>query len=91
MTTERFPGEQRVEVLIDLIRKSAIHPVDFFRLAQIIVASGERAFHLADLSQARTAALVRNKATHADWNAFDIDGVDHTIKFTKALLKDHLM
>ena len=33
-------------MLIDLIRKSAIHPVDFFRLAQIIVASGERAFHL---------------------------------------------
>ncbi len=75
-------------MLIDLIRKSAIHTVDFSRLAQIIVASGERAFHL---SQARTAALVRNEATHADWNAFDRDGVDHTIKFTKALLKDHLM
>ena len=85
MTTERFPGEQRVEVLGDLIRKSAIHTVDFSRLAQIIAASGERAFHLADLSQARTAALVRNKATHADWNAFDMDGVDHTIKFTKII------
>ena len=91
MTTERFPGEQRVEVLVDLIRKSAIHTVDFSPLAQIIVASGERAFHLADLSQARTAALVQNKATHADWNGFGMDGVDHTIKFTKALLKDHLM
>ena len=72
-----FSGEQRVEVLVDLIRKSAIHTVDFSRLAQIIVASGERAFHLANLSQARTAALVRNKATRADWNAFDMDGVDH--------------
>jgi hypothetical protein len=45
-----FSGEQRVEVLVDLIRKSAIHTVDFSRLAQIIVASGERTFHLADLS-----------------------------------------
>ena len=56
-----FPGEQRVEVLVDLIRKSAIHTVDFSRLAQIIAASGERAFHLANLSQARTAALVRTR------------------------------
>jgi hypothetical protein len=61
LTTERFPGEQRVEVLVDLIRKSAIHTVDFSRLAQIIAASGERAFHLANLSQARTAALVRTR------------------------------
>jgi len=41
--------------------------------------------------QARTAAFVRTKASHAEWRAFDMDGVDDTIKITKTLLKDHLM
>ena len=40
--------------------------------------------------QARVAAHVRTKATHALWDEFDITGVDDTIKITKALLKDHL-
>jgi hypothetical protein len=31
--------------------------------------------------------FVRTKATHANWNAFDLDAVDKTIAFTKVLLK----
>ena len=40
--------------------------------------------------QARTAAFVRTKASHAEWSEFDKEGVDATIKITKALLKEHL-
>lgn len=38
----------------------------------------------------RAAALVRNKSLHANWNGFTMDGVDATIKITKALIEAHL-
>lgn len=41
-------------------------------------------------AQARAAALVRNKALHANWNGFTMDGVDATIKITKALIEAYL-
>ena len=40
--------------------------------------------------QAKVAAHVRTKATHAQWDEFDLDGVAQTIAFTKILLRDHL-
>jgi hypothetical protein len=40
--------------------------------------------------QARTAAFVRIKATHAQWDEYDLDGVTESITLTKALLRDHL-
>lgn len=40
--------------------------------------------------QARTAAFVRTKASHAEWTEFSLDGVTDTIKITKALLKTTL-
>jgi len=35
-------------------------------------------------------AFVRTKATHANWGAFTLEGVDDTIKITKALIEAHL-
>jgi hypothetical protein len=40
--------------------------------------------------QARTAAFVRTKATHAQWDEYDLDGVAQTITLTRALLREHL-
>jgi hypothetical protein len=40
--------------------------------------------------QARTAAFVRTKATHAQWDEYDLDGVAETITLTRTLLRDHL-
>jgi len=40
--------------------------------------------------QARTAAHVRTKATHAQWDEYDLDGVEETIRLTRTFLQDHL-
>jgi hypothetical protein len=40
--------------------------------------------------QAKVAAHVRNKATHALWDEYDLDGVAATIQVTRAFLRDHL-
>jgi hypothetical protein len=40
--------------------------------------------------QAKVAAHVRTKATHAQWGEFDLSGVEDTIKITRQLLADHL-
>ena len=39
--------------------------------------------------QARVAQLVRNKALHADWDGFTKEGVNDTVKITKALIEAH--
>lgn len=40
--------------------------------------------------QAKVAAHVRTKATHAQWNEFDIQGVDDTVSITRIFLRDYL-
>jgi hypothetical protein len=40
--------------------------------------------------QARTAAFVRTKATHAQWDDYDLDGVADVIRLTRTLLAEHL-
>lgn len=40
--------------------------------------------------QVRVAQHVRDKASHADWSAFDRHGVNDTIKITKTLIEAHL-
>ncbi len=40
--------------------------------------------------QAQVASHVRTKATHAQWDEFDLQGVTATITITKALLAEHL-
>lgn len=40
--------------------------------------------------RARAAADVRTKATHADWDNFDLDDVKTTIEFTKQIINKHL-
>jgi hypothetical protein len=40
--------------------------------------------------QAKVASHVRTKATHAQWDEFDLAGVEDTIKITKQLLREHL-
>jgi hypothetical protein len=40
--------------------------------------------------QAKVAAHVRTKATHAQWDEFDLNGVSDTIQITRQLLRDHL-
>jgi len=40
--------------------------------------------------QARVGAHVRTKATHAQWDEYDLDGVAETITLTRTLLRDHL-
>lgn len=40
--------------------------------------------------QAKVAAHVRTKATHAQWDEFDLSGVESTIHVTRRLLGDHL-
>ena len=40
--------------------------------------------------QAKVAAHVRSKATHALWDEFNIDGVQATIQLTRRFLADHL-
>jgi hypothetical protein len=40
--------------------------------------------------QAKTAAHVRTKATHAQWGEFELHDVESTIQITKRFLGDHL-
>ena len=40
--------------------------------------------------RARSAAHVRTKATHADWDEFDLEDVNGTISFTRELITAHL-
>ena len=40
--------------------------------------------------QAKVGSHVRTKATHAQWDEFDMAGVEATIQFTRGLLRDHL-
>lgn len=53
-------------------------------LARQTVITGQQA------RQARTAAFVRTKATHAQWDEYELDGVAETITLTRALLATHL-
>jgi hypothetical protein len=40
--------------------------------------------------QAKVAAHVRTKATHAQWDEFDLSGVESTIHITRRLLGEHM-
>jgi len=40
--------------------------------------------------QAKVASHVRTKATHAQWDEFDVHGVEQTIEITKRFIADHL-
>lgn len=40
--------------------------------------------------QAKVASHIRTKATHAQWDEFDLDGVESTIQITKSFLREHL-
>ncbi len=44
----------------------------------------------AKAKRARAAAHVRTKATHAQWDEFDLDDVKGTIDFTEDLILKHL-
>lgn len=60
-------------------------------LEQVIIAlTQQRVITEQQAKQARVAAHVRTKATHAEWGAFDSGGVDDTIKITKTLIAEHL-
>ena len=60
-------------------------------LEQVIIAlTKQQVITEEQAKQARVAQLVRTKATHAEWDGFTMDGVDDTIKITKALIEAHL-
>jgi hypothetical protein len=40
--------------------------------------------------QAKLAAHVRAKATHALWDEYDLDGLAATIQLTRTFLREHL-
>ena len=40
--------------------------------------------------RAKSAAHVRTKATHANWDEFDLEDVNETINFTRELITAHL-
>lgn len=40
--------------------------------------------------QAKVASHVRTKATHAQWDEFDLDGVENAIRITRVLISEHL-
>jgi hypothetical protein len=52
--------------------------------------TGKRVITGQQSKQAKVAAHVRTKATHARWDEFDIEGVQMTIQLTKRFLADHL-
>ena len=47
-------------------------------------------FNPSKAKRARAAAHVRTKATHAQWDEFDINDVNATIKFTEELISSNL-
>jgi hypothetical protein len=53
-------------------------------LARQTVISGQQS------KQARVAAHVRGKATHAEWDGYDMEGVADTIQITRTFLREHL-
>jgi hypothetical protein len=53
-------------------------------LARANVITGQQS------KQAKVASHVRTKATHAQWEEFDLEGVSQTVDITKRLLADHL-
>jgi len=53
-------------------------------LARKTVITGQQS------KQAKMAAHVRTKATHALWDEYDLDGVAVTIQLTRTLLREHL-
>jgi hypothetical protein len=53
-------------------------------LAKNAVITGQQS------KQAKVAAHVRTKATHALWDEFDLGGVTDTIQLTKLFLREHL-
>jgi len=60
-------------------------------LDQLIIALGRRSLITGQQSkQARVAAHVRNKATHALWDEYELDGVAATIELTRTFLREHL-
>lgn len=60
-------------------------------LEQLINALATRGIITGQQSkQAKVAAHVRSKATHAQWDEFDLIGIDNTIQITKTLLREHL-
>jgi hypothetical protein len=81
-------------VFEDTMRKIYADKIDKFSrpdLEQvIIVLTKKEVITVEQEKQARVAQLVRNKAAHADWDGFTMQGVDDTIKITKALIEAHL-
>ena len=53
-------------------------------LARQNVITGQQA------KQAKVGSHVRTKATHAQWDEFDLNGVESTIQITKTFLREHL-
>jgi hypothetical protein len=81
-------------VFEDTMRKIFADKVDKFSrpgLEQVIIALTKNGT-ITDqqAKQARVGAHVRTKASHAEWSGFDMDGVNDTIKITKALIEAHL-
>jgi len=59
-------------------------------LDQLIIALGRRSLITGQQSkQARVAAHVRNKATHALWDEYELDGAAATIELTRTFLREH--
>jgi hypothetical protein len=52
--------------------------------------TGKRIITGQQSKQAKVAAHVRTKATHAQWDQFDMEGVQTTIQLTRRFLADHL-
>ena len=81
-------------VFEDTMRKiyaDKIDKVSRLELEQVIIAlTKQQVITDEQAKQARVAAYVRTKASHADWDGFSMDGVDDTIKITKALIEAHL-
>jgi hypothetical protein len=53
-------------------------------LARKTVITGQQS------KQAKVAAHVRTKATHAQWDEYDLHGVAETIRLTRTFLREHL-
>ena len=49
-----------------------------------------KVFTATKAKRAKSSAHVRTKATHADWEEFDLKDVADTIKFTRELIEAHL-
>lgn len=87
-------GVIAANVFEDTMRKIYADKIDKFsrpELEQVIVALTKNGTITDQQArQVRVAQLVRNKAGHAEWSGFDMDGVNDTIKITKTLIEAHL-